>query len=131
MAAGGHPLPLVLRADGAVETAGSPGTLLGHRRRHRSSTSRRSSSRPATRCVLYTDGVTEADRRHRAPGRLAAFLAGCAGADAAAIAEAVEREALDAQGGRPRDDVAMLAVRVRGGPGAPFAPTELGVATAT
>ena len=29
MATGGHPLPLVLRAGGAVETVGSPGTLLG------------------------------------------------------------------------------------------------------
>ena len=65
--------------------------------------------------MLYTDGVTEADRA-AAPGRLAAFLAGCAGADAAAIAEAVERDALDAQGGQPRDDVAIVAVRVRGGP---------------
>ena len=29
LAAGGHPLPLVLRAGGAVETAGAPGSLLG------------------------------------------------------------------------------------------------------
>ena len=29
VAAGGHPLPLILRADGRVETVGLPGTLLG------------------------------------------------------------------------------------------------------
>ena len=29
LTAGGHPLPLVLRAGGAVETAGTPGSLLG------------------------------------------------------------------------------------------------------
>ena len=29
VASGGHPLPLILRADGRVETAGMPGTLLG------------------------------------------------------------------------------------------------------
>ena len=29
VASGGHPLPLILRADGRVETAGLPGTLLG------------------------------------------------------------------------------------------------------
>jgi PAS domain S-box-containing protein len=129
MAAGGHPLPLVLRADGAVETAGSPGTLLGIIDTPQID-EQSVELAPGDALVLYTDGVTEADRAS-APGRLAAFLAGCAGADAAAIAEAVEREALDAQGGQPRDDVAILAVRVRGGPGAPFAPTELGVATAT
>jgi sigma-B regulation protein RsbU (phosphoserine phosphatase) len=29
VSSGGHPLPIVLRADGTLHTAGSPGTLLG------------------------------------------------------------------------------------------------------
>jgi sigma-B regulation protein RsbU (phosphoserine phosphatase) len=129
VAAGGHPLPLVLRAGGEVETVGSPGTLLGIVDAPQLADEAVELA-PGDALVVYTDGVTEADRGS-APGRLAAFLAGCAGADATAIAEAVEREALEAQGGRPRDDVAVVAVRVRGGPGAPFGAREQGVATAT
>jgi serine phosphatase RsbU (regulator of sigma subunit) len=129
MAAGGHPLPLVLRAGGEVETVGSPGTLLGIVDVP-DLAEESVDLAPGDTLVLYTDGVTEADRSS-APGRLAAFLAGCAGADAAAVAEAVEREALEAQGGHPRDDVAVVAVRVRGGPAGPFAAREPGVATAT
>ena len=51
LATGGHPLPLVLRAGGEVETAGSPGTLLGssttrnHRARHRARPRRRARAR--------------------------------------------------------------------------------------
>jgi PAS domain S-box-containing protein len=129
MAAGGHPLPLVLRAGGEVETVGSPGTLLGIVDVP-DLAEESVDLAPGDTLVLFTDGVTEADRGS-APGRLAAFLAGCAGADAAAVAEAVEREALEAQGGHPRDDVAVVAVRVRGGPAGPFAAREPGVATAT
>ena len=129
MAAGGHPLPLVLRAGGEVETVGSPGTLLGIVDTPQLADESVELA-PGDALVLYTDGVTEADRSS-GPGRLAAFLAGCAGADASAIAEAVEREALETQGGRPRDDVAVVAVRARGGPAGPFAVRDRGVATAT
>jgi serine phosphatase RsbU (regulator of sigma subunit) len=83
--------------------------------------------------VLVTDGVTEATPADRAsgPGRLLALLAGCAGTGAAAIAEAVERDALQAQGGAPRDDVAVLVARVQGGDAEPFASGMAGVAAAT
>ena len=128
VSSGGHPLPLVLRADGTVETVGSPGTLLGIVDVPELPEEAVELA-PGDALVLYTDGVTEADRSS-APDRLAAFLAGCAGADASAIAAAVEHEALGAQGGHPRDDVAVVAVRVRGGPGAPFGAREQGVATA-
>jgi len=128
MAAGGHPLPLVLRAGGTVETVGSPGTLLGIVDAPELAEDLVELA-PGDTLVLYTDGVTEADRS-AAPGELAAFLASCAGADASAIAEAVEREALEAQDGHPRDDVAVVAVRARGGPAGPFAAHGQGVATA-
>ena len=123
MATGGHPLPLVLRAGGEVETAGSPGTLLGILDDPRDQPSTRFELGPGDALVLVTDGVTEATAADRAagPGRLAALLAGHAGADAAAIAEAVERDALESQGGAVRDDVAVLvaravAARLVGGP---------------
>jgi hypothetical protein len=65
------------------------------------------------------------------PRRLAALLVGFAGAGAAAIAEAVERDALESQGGAARDDVAVLVVRAHGDRVAPFAGRAAGVAAAT
>ena len=125
---GGHPLPLVLRAGGDVETAGSPGSLLGivavpHLAEERVELY------PGDSLVLYTDGVTEADRA-AGPERLAGLLGRCAGAVPAAIAATVERDALRANGGSARDDVAVVVVRAVGLP-VSFDPTMEGVATAT
>jgi serine phosphatase RsbU (regulator of sigma subunit) len=125
---GGHPLPLVLRATGEVHTVGSPGSLLGIVDVPEL-TEERVELGPGDALVLYTDGVTEADRE-AGPERLAALLGGCAGSGARVIAEAVERDALAAHGGRVRDDVAVVVVRAHGAP-APFDPTVQGVATAT
>ena len=133
VATGGHPLPLVLRADGRVETAGSAGHAAGDRRRPGSDRGGGSSSTPATRSCCSPTGSSEATPSDRAvgPERLAAFLAGCVGAGAAAIAEAVERDAVAVQGGSARDDVAVLVVRAGGDPVAPFGAETVGVATAT
>ena len=109
---GGHPLPLVLRADGAVEPVGKLGTLLGadvepvltdvdgrprpgragralHRRRHRG-------PRGAEEIFGHRDlaELLGALRRPRA-------RRGGAG---------VQDAVLDAAGGRPRDDIAILVV---------------------
>ena len=112
LATGGHPLPLVLRASGEVETAGSPGSLLGILDDPEIS-EHSFDLGPGDALVLVTDGVTEATAADRAtgPGRLTALLARHAGANAATIAEAVERDALEAQGGVVRDDVAVLVAR--------------------
>ena len=132
IATGGHPLPLVLRAGGEVETAGSPGTLLGILD-DPDITEHGFELGPGDTLVLVTDGVTEATAADRedGPNRLAALLADHAGADAAAIAEAVERDALEAQGGAARDDVAVLVARAVGSGGEPFAAHAAGVAAAS
>jgi PAS domain S-box-containing protein len=114
VACAGHPLPLVLRADGSVEQAGRPGTLLGwvddprvHDVELRLA--------PGDALVLYTDGLNEARTADGLLGdeRLAAILRGCAGMSAGAIAARLEHAAFELQRGRPRDDIAIAVARVR------------------
>ena len=113
LASGGHPLPLVLRADGTVESIGRPGMLLGITRTPPLST-HAARLNPGDALVLYTDGVIEASPSDDSfgPERFADFLATLAGRDADGIANMIEREVLDIQGGSPRDDVALLVVRL-------------------
>ena len=71
---------------------------------------------PGELVVLYTDGVTEVRAARRelfGHQDLAALLAECAGLPADTIAQRVQDAVLDAAGGRPRDDIAILVV----GPG--------------
>ncbi len=121
LACGGHPLPLVLRASGAVEPVGKLGTLLG------------ADVEPVLSdvevelaegdlLVLYTDGVTEvrAGRKELfGHDDLAALLGDCRGLAADAVAQRVQDAVLDAAGGRPRDDIAILVVGPRPRPAAP------------
>jgi hypothetical protein len=125
--AAGHPLPLVLRADGEVETVGASGSLLGIVEVPELSEQQIELGR-GDALVLFTDGVTEADRT-AGPDWIAEVLARHAGEHPAAIAEAVERDALAAHGGAARDDVAVVVVRPDGS-AASFAPSEPGVAQA-
>jgi Stage II sporulation protein E (SpoIIE) len=63
--------------------------------------------------VLYTDGVTEVRRRRRevfGHHDLSDVLQGCVGLAPDAIAERVEKAVLSAAAGRPRDDIAILAL---------------------
>jgi PAS domain S-box-containing protein len=114
VATGGHPLPFVVRATGQVEPAGSPGTLLGVIDDPDISEQAIELAH-GDALVLFTDGVSEATEADRVAGptRLEALLAGCAGAGAAAITEAVERDAVAVQGEQVRDDVAVLVARSR------------------
>jgi PAS domain S-box-containing protein len=129
VASGGHPLPLLLRAGGSVEAVGRAGTLLGvipepqiHEAAVRLG--------PGDALVLFTDGVIEASPLDDAfgPEQLARFLCGCAGMDAGRIAAGVERRVLELQHGEPRDDVAVVVLRVEPGSAAPFARVAEGVA---
>jgi PAS domain S-box-containing protein len=113
LASGGHPLPLLLRSGGTVEPIGAPGTLLGvvpdpHLE------DRAVSLSPGDALVFYTDGVVEGrpceDMLDEAG--LASLVSSCAGRGADAIAAAVEEAALRSQNGGPRDDIAVLVLRV-------------------
>lgn len=112
VASGGHPLPLVLHVDGSVESVGGQGTLVGAFS-DATFTSETATLAGGDTMLLYTDGVTEArvGRELFGEERLRSLLASCVGLDAAGVVERVERAVLNAQP-RPRDDIALLALRV-------------------
>jgi serine phosphatase RsbU (regulator of sigma subunit) len=115
VSAAGHPLPLVVDAGGEVREVGRFGPLLGVDANHNGSDVRERLL-PGELLVLYTDGVVEA----RGPsgvfgeGRLRALLRDLAGQAPTRVVQRIEGAVLAASGGRPRDDLAIVALRVRG-----------------
>jgi serine phosphatase RsbU (regulator of sigma subunit) len=111
---GGHPLPLVLRATGEVETAECKGNLLGAFEEVQLG-DQGLKLRPGDALVMYTDGVTEehAGKRVFGEDRLIALLRELAGSDADGIAGRVEQAVLDFGDPEPRDDMAVLVLRLR------------------
>jgi PAS domain S-box-containing protein len=110
---GGHLPPLLVRARGTVEEIAIPGTLVGALREPRFE-ERDVRLGPGELLLLYTDGVVELRGEDAAAGerRLRDVLAAHAGAPAATVVEAVARMAVDRQAGEPRDDIAILALRM-------------------
>jgi PAS domain S-box-containing protein len=112
-ASAGHPLPLLVHPEGTVETIGEPGTLLGVLPEPRFE-DRALSLSPGDALVFYTDGVIEArgDGEPLGEAGLARLVGACAGRSADAIAAEVERAAVASHDGRPRDDIAVLVLRL-------------------
>ena len=132
VASGGHPLPLVLRADGRVETTGLPGTLLGILP-DPEIRPQKLVLRPGDSLILYTDGVIEASPLdHRfGPEQFARVVSECHGRAPIATARHIEDAVLGVQGGKVRDDVAVLVLRVSPQLAAPFVADQPGVAAST
>lgn len=110
---GGHPLPLLLRADGHLETAGRAGTILGVFE-DPDVPEMDVELRPGDSVLFYTDGVT--DERSATEGfgeqRLRSLLRSCRGMGAEGIADVIDRALMEFRGEDPRDDVALLVVRL-------------------
>jgi serine phosphatase RsbU (regulator of sigma subunit) len=112
LASGGHPLPIVLRG-GRAGYAGQPGTLLGVVPDPTFSDHAVDLARGDS-LVLYTDGVPEAGAPERLlrPDDLLAALQRCDTSSAHTIAECLEATAVEAAGGNPNDDIAIVVLQV-------------------
>jgi serine phosphatase RsbU (regulator of sigma subunit) len=111
--AGGHPLPLLLRRDGTVEQIGTHGLVLGAQG-DPNLVDTTVEIHPADCLLLYTDGLTDA----YAPAHtletadVEALLGSCAGLSAGEIAEQVSHAVLDLAKSEPRDDIALVVLRI-------------------
>jgi serine phosphatase RsbU (regulator of sigma subunit) len=110
LARGGHPAPLLRRADGTVEAVEAPGGLLGCLPEPGVKDFRLLLA-PGDLLLLYTDGVTEARRGDEqfTDARLERLLAGSE-PDPHALIEAVIAAVLTHCDGDLADDMAVLAV---------------------
>ena len=113
----GHPLALVRRANGSVQTIGRPGTLLGllpDPELHDS----RALLRAGDSLIFFTDGVTEArsriSRELYGDDRLRDMVAGLRDMSAAHIADAIQRAVRTFSGGDLSDDTVALVLQVPG-----------------
>jgi sigma-B regulation protein RsbU (phosphoserine phosphatase) len=115
ISSGGHPLALVHRADGRVQTFGRPGTVLGILPDPDLYDSR-GLLRAGDSLVLFTDGVTEArshiDHDIYGEDRLRDVIAGLGDMSAARIADAIQQAALAFSGGDTGDDTVALVLKV-------------------
>ena len=116
LSCGGHPLPVVLRDDGRLQVAECRGTLLGITDDVDLVDQRVSLGRGDT-VVFYTDGVTEAhEPGHTILGEegLLDIIGASRGQPPGAIADRILDAATTQSAGEPRDDMALLLVRIQG-----------------
>jgi sigma-B regulation protein RsbU (phosphoserine phosphatase) len=115
LSCGGHPLPLVLRAEGMVESIGRPGTLLGLWPEPDLADDRVSLA-AGDALVFYTDGALEArhGREQLGEERLRELVSRCAGLRAPEIADAVAEGVEAFELGVAGDDLAVVVLRVPG-----------------
>jgi integral membrane sensor domain MASE1 len=115
VSSGGHPLPMVVRADGSVKQLGTPGTLLGFDS-HPRLADQGIELGPGDTVLFYTDGLTDAyaPRHIVQVSELESVLGSCAGRTPTQTVTAIQRSLLDSADGEPRDDVALVVLRHAG-----------------
>ncbi|MGH2923766.1 MAG: PP2C family protein-serine/threonine phosphatase [Solirubrobacterales bacterium] len=114
---GGHPPPMVLRRKGGVEDIGRPGTLLGAIPEP-GLADQAGRLAPGDAVLLYTDGLLAGGKDRPSAHEedwLATQLGKVAGDPPERIAKRIASAAIRRQGGEPRDDIALLVLRRRGG----------------
>ena len=112
----GHPPPIIARADGTIETV-EPNAPLAGVIEDIEIGERRIEPAPGDAIVLYTDGLTEARDRNGAiwgEEGLRAAVVGAIGRTPERMIDAVLARAGERSPSFPRDDVAMLVLRVVG-----------------
>jgi len=113
VSSGGHPLPRILRSTGLVEEIGETGTLLGVLDEVELE-DRSARLSPADALVLYTDGLTEVSApRVWSRVHLDATVSGARRRSAQGIVEHLAAKAEAEAEGPPRDDLALVALRVQ------------------
>ena len=115
-ASGGHPLPLIRRANGTVETVGATGTLLGVVDEPALPDAQNQLD-PGDLLLLYTDGVIEVRRGRKeifGAEDLVALLERHPDLGPQELLDRIGEEVLEKAGGVLRDDVALLALQARG-----------------
>jgi serine phosphatase RsbU (regulator of sigma subunit) len=115
LSSGGHPLALVRRAGGRVQTFGRPGTLLGvfpEPELHDS----RGMLRPGDSLVMFTDGVTEArgkvSRDLYGDDRFRDLVASLHDLPATLMADAIRQAVRGFSGADISDDTVALVLKV-------------------
>ena len=118
VASAGHPPPVLIRR-GSAELLTGPSLLLGYVE-DTTYEGRREALEPGDTIVFYTDGVTDAQAPHRQlePEDVGALAASFGELPASELAASLEGAA-SPNGASPRDDIAIVVVRVTARPAAP------------
>ena len=113
VASGGHPMPIVITPNGVGGEIGETGDLMGvfkepDLREHTIELS------PSEGLVFYTDGIPEGRQGSAFYGgdRLRAWIDEHRAADSATLADDLVEDVIAFQEGRPRDDIAVVVVKV-------------------
>ena len=113
---GGHPLPVIVRAGGAIEEVGEPGTLIGVVP-DPDLEDEVVELGPGDAVVLYTDGLTDASAPDVVwdPEELVSRVRSAGARSADEIAKSLLNSVEDSsERSRPRDDIAILVLRMHG-----------------